>query len=60
MLVGAFEIKIGVFLFRPMGIDGVLDHEGMGRAGIEPDVENIGDLFVIVFVMLAEKTRRGR
>ena len=47
MLVGAFEIKIGVFLFRPMGIDGIFDHEGMGRAGIEPDIQNVGDLLVI-------------
>ena len=40
MLVGAFEIERG----RPFEIGALLEHEGVGRAGIEPDVENVVDL----------------
>src|SRR5689334_9251089 len=37
MLIGAFEIDIG----WPAQIGPLLEHEGMRRAGIEPDVENV-------------------
>ena len=43
MLVGAFEIERG----RPFQIGALLQHEGMGRAGVEPDVENVVDLLPI-------------
>ena len=52
MLVGAFEIHHGVGAAVALALDageagemlGVFQHEGMGRAGIEPDVENVVDL----------------
>ncbi len=40
MLVGAFEIKRS----RPFQVRPLLQHEGVGRAGIEPDVEDVVDL----------------
>ena len=40
MLVGAFEIERG----RPCQIEPLLQNESVGRARIEPDVENIVDL----------------
>ena len=39
MLVRAFEIDVG----RPFQVGPVLQREGMGRAGIEPDVEDVLD-----------------
>ena len=52
VLVGAFEIHHGVGAAVLAAADAgearkvfrVLQHEGMGRAGIEPDVENVVDL----------------
>ncbi len=52
MLVGAFEIHHGVGAAVLLAADAgegrkvlrVFQHEGMGRAGIEPDVENVVDL----------------
>jgi hypothetical protein len=40
VLVGAFEIEAG----GPDAVGPVAQGEGMGRAGIEPDVEDVGDL----------------
>ena len=44
-----------------MRIDGIFDREDMGRAGIEPDVQNVGDLLVIVGLaaLAQEALRRG-
>ena len=44
MLVGAFEIK----LRRPGEVLALLQHEGVGAAGVEPDIENVVDLLPIV------------
>ena len=62
MLVGAFQIKIGAArLCGQLRIDGIFDREDMGRAGIEPDIQNVGDLFVIVgLAALAQEARRRR
>ena len=43
MLVGALQIEVG----RPSEIIPVFQHEGVGRAGVEPHIENVGDLLVI-------------
>src|SRR5581483_6686943 len=40
MLVRTFEIK----LRGPSQVFALLEHEGMGRAGVEPHVENVVDL----------------
>ena len=40
MLVGAFEIDVG----RPLQVGPVLQRENMRRTGIEPDIEDVGDL----------------
>ena len=40
VLVGALEIDIR----RPHPVGAVAQNEGMGRAGIEPDIEDVGDL----------------
>ena len=42
MLVGAFEVEIGQPVLGP--ILAVAQHEGMGRAGIEPHVQDVVDL----------------
>ena len=47
MLVRAFEIEVG----RPFEIGPLFQHERMRRAGIEPDIENVGDLLPIVRVV---------
>ncbi len=47
VLVGAFKIKIG----WPFQIRALFEAEGVGAAGIEPDIENIADLFPIVRVV---------
>ena len=38
----------------------IVEREGMGRAGIEPDVENVVDLFVMVRVVFGREEARGR
>ena len=56
MLVGAFEIDVG----RPFQVGPVLQREGVGRAGIEPDVEDVLDLRPrLVGVVIAEETLLG-
>ena len=55
MLVRAFEIKRG----RPVELGPLLEHEGVGRAGIEPDIDDVGDLLAFRRVAgVAEKLRR--
>src|SRR5215213_2337644 len=55
MLVGAFEVDVG----RPMKIVALLQNEGMGAAGFEPDIENVVDLFPIGGIIdeTVQKTR---
>ncbi len=63
MLVGAFEIHhdlvAAVRLALDMGeareMPRIFQHEGMRRAGIEPDIENIVDLLPALVGELAEK-----
>ena len=57
MLVRAFEIERG----RPFELRPLLEHEGMGRAGIEPDVEDVLDLLVFGRVVgVAEEVAPAR
>ena len=68
MLVGAFEIhdlvRAAVALALDAGEAGkclrVLQHEGVGRAGIEPDVEHVVDLLVIVGIVVGREEARRR
>ena len=39
---------------------GVLEHEGVRRAGIEPDVEQVVDLVVVVGVVVGAEEARLR
>ena len=41
MLVRAFEIERG----RPSEVGANLEHEGVGGAGVEPNIEDVVDLF---------------
>ena len=69
MLVGAFEIHhlVGAAVDLAMDageageMNGVLQHIGVGRAGIEPDVEDVVDLLVIggIVVRREEAPRRA-
>ena len=50
MLIGAFEIHIG----GPFG--GLIAHHiGMGAAGIEPDIENVGYLGPLAWIVFSGK-----
>src|SRR5664279_6608042 len=63
MLVAAFEIHDRIFAAVDLALDAgelremnrVFQHEGVGRAGVEPDVENVVDLFPAVVGELAEE-----
>src|ERR1019366_5242029 len=67
VLVAAFEIHHGVLAAIDLALDAgelremnrVLQHEGVRRAGVEPDVENVVDLFPAVVRALAEETLGG-
>ena len=67
VLVGAFEIHHGVGAAVALAPDAgeagkvlrVFQHEGMGRAGIEPDVENVVDLGPFVGVVLGLEEARA-
>ena len=69
VLVGAFQIHhLVVAAVAPAldagqtgEVDRVLEHVGMGRAGIEPDVEDVVDLLVIggIVVGREEAPRRA-
>ena len=54
MLVGALEIEVG----RPLRVRAALQGEGVGRAGIEPDVEDVLDLLVLLRIVGAEEVGR--
>ena len=55
MLVRSFEIQVG----RPALIFPVFQHESVGRSGIEPDIDDVADLFVVLrVIIIAEKTGR--
>ncbi len=62
MLVGAFEIEHARVLERcARGRVAIAHDEGMGRAGIEPDIQDVLDLLEILgFVFPAEKFLRRR
>jgi len=51
MLVGAFQIDIGNAIVR--AVFAVAQHKGVGRAAVEPHVENVEHLIVIIGVMVA-------
>ena len=44
MLVGAFQVQVGRLVQAVLRA--LREHAGMGDAGVEPDVEDVGDLFV--------------
>ena len=48
MLVGAFEVEVGRAIAHQIGPFAAFEHEGMGAAAIEPDVENVGDALVVL------------
>ncbi len=54
MLVRALQIEVG----RPVGVGPALQDEGVGRAGVEPDVEDVLDLLVALGVVVAEEVAR--
>ena len=63
VLVAAFQIHHGVLAAIDLALDAgelremhrVLQHEGVGRAGVEPDVADVVDLFPAVVGELAEE-----
>ncbi len=56
VLVGALEVDAR----RPDAVGAVAQHEGVGRARVEPDVEDVGDdLPVLVRVVVAEEAGLG-
>lgn len=59
MLVAAFEIEVGAVgaavVADERGPAAAFEDEGMGAARIEPDVENVGDAFVIGGVIVRPK-----
>ncbi len=56
MLVGAFEVQVG----RP-GQAARLQHEGVGRAALEPHVDDVHHLLVVCGIAaVAEEARRRR
>src|SRR5438874_2225085 len=55
VLVGAFQVGIG----RPPAVGSVLQGEGVGRPGIEPDVEDVLDLLVAGRIVVAEEVAVG-
>ena len=67
VLVGAFQIHHGVGAAidlaldagQPREVHGVLQHEGMGRAGIEPDVADVVDLLPVLVGKRPEEAFAG-
>ena len=59
MLVGAFEVHDGVGAAVDLAVDagkpwkmlGVFEAEGVRRAGVEPDIEDVRDLLPIVRIV---------
>ncbi len=68
VLVAAFQIHHGVLAAIDLALDagkagkmhGVFQHEGMGRAGIEPDVADVVDLLPVLVGAAARESVRGR
>ena len=48
VLVAALQVKAG----RPREIAPLFKDEAMGAAGIEPDIEDVGDLLVVGRIVL--------
>ena len=42
-----------------MAVGSALDGEGVGGSGIEPDIEDVVDLLVLVRIAIAEEVPRG-
>src|SRR5664280_772291 len=67
VLVAAFQIHDLIFAAVDLALDAgelremdrVFQHEGVGGPRVEPDVENVVDLFPTLFCALAEKARGG-
>jgi hypothetical protein len=57
MLVGAFQIQIGDAVGAAIGA--VAQHEGMGRAAVEPHIQHVHDLIVGVGVDDARPASRS-
>ena len=56
VLVGALEVDAR----RPDAVGAVAEREGVGGAGVEPDVEDVGDLLpVVVRVVVGEEAGLG-
>ena len=63
VLVGAFEIHDGIGAAVLLALDAgeagkvlrIFEHEGVGRTGIEPDIENVVDLLPVFVGALAEE-----
>ena len=53
VLIGAFQIKVGNPIGRAIGA--VAQHEGMGRAGVEPHIQHVEDLFKILRIVVRSK-----
>ncbi len=66
VLVRAFQIEVCRPMRRTVATIAVLgrarvEGEGVGRAGVEPDIEDVGDLLVLARIVVAEEllVRRG-
>ena len=63
VLVAAFQIHHGVLAAVDLALDageprkmhGIFQHEGMGRAGVEPDVADVVDLLPVLIGVRAEE-----
>ena len=55
VLVGPFEVERG----RPLETVEFLEHEGVGSARIEPDIEDVGDLLEIFRVAIGTEEALG-
>ena len=68
MLIRAFEIQDFVLAAVTLAMNSretrkvlwIVQREGMGRARIEPDIEDVVDLFVFVRVVIGAEEARGR
>ena len=65
VLVGAFQVEVGGPVRRPVAAVAVLRRariqgEGVGRAAVEPDVQDVRDLFIGRGVEVTEEVAVGR
>jgi hypothetical protein len=51
MLIGAFEVEVG----RPLRMGPVLQGEGVGGATVEPDIQDVLDLFETLGIVVAKE-----